>query len=165
MIIGIDPGVSGAVGILTDTGEFSSVHDLPVRAKLSGKGNEIDAATLANLLREYPGAIVFAERVQAMPPVRGKGGKQRSAGTQSSFNFGETAGVIRGVVLTLGLRLEYITPEVWKRRFGLTGKDKDAARTYAMDRFPEAAEYLTRKKDNGRADALLIAVCGLEDMF
>ena len=169
MIIGIDPGVTGALAVLIDTGEFSSVHDIPVREKLHGKGQEVDAAALASLLKRYSGPgypkpVLWIERVQAMPPIM-KGGKQRSAGTQSSFNFGETAGVIRGVAVALGFRIEYITPGVWKKRYGLTGKPKDAARTKALDRWPEAEEFLRRKKDGGRADALLIALYGLEDMF
>ena len=49
-------------------------------------------------------------------------------------------------------------PASWKRRFGLTGQDKDAARLLAIQRFPAAALQLQRKKDNGRADALLIGL-------
>lgn len=47
---------------------------------------------------------------------------------------------------------------MWKRRLGLIGQDKDVGRLLAIQRFPSAAHLLRRKKDHGRADALLIAL-------
>ena len=41
---------------------------------------------------------------------------------------------------------------------GLIGTDKDAARLLAIKRFPSAEPQLRRKKDSGRADALLLAL-------
>jgi crossover junction endodeoxyribonuclease RuvC len=76
------------------------------------------------------------------------------------FAFGESFGVIRGVVSALGMPLELVTPATWKRRFGLIGAEKDAARTKATELYPGI--ILARKKDVGRADALLIARYGLE---
>lgn len=164
MIIGIDPGLSGAAAALTDLGEFKQVIDLPVVAKLHGKGNQLDATALARWFRGWDAIInpfddgmaddsidnVVIERVSAMP----------GQGVTSMFGFGHTAGIIEGVVSTLGLKFQYITPQSWKKEFGLIGRDKDAARTLAIQRFPHAAQFLSRKKDNGRADALLIALYG-----
>ena len=37
------------------------------------------------------------------------------------------------------------------------GKEKDASRVKAMQLYPQIADQLSRKKDHGRADALLMA--------
>jgi hypothetical protein len=100
------------------------------------------------------------QRVQAMPPRPGPNGVQRTAGAQSSFNFGRGVGVIDGICGALQLRVTYPTPQKWKKRAGLIGKDKDQARTRALELYPHLD--LHRKKDVGRADAILIAHYGSE---
>ena len=79
-------------------------------------------------------------------------------GVASMFNFGMGYGIIQGVVSALGIPYELVTPQSWKKRAGLIGKDKDNARTMAQQLYPDAP--LGRKKDIGRADALLIARFG-----
>ena len=153
LTFGIDPGLTGAIVTLLD-GVAGPMIDMPTR-RVDGWG-EIDARALAIFIREQraanPGAYVSAcvEKVGAMP---GDGGT-------SAFRFGETSGGIRSTLDVLGIPYTRAIPAVWKRQFSLTGKDKDAARQLAILRFPEAAHMLTRKKDNGRADALLIALYG-----
>lgn len=149
--LGIDPGQSGAIAVLTD-GKFADFLDMPTLPRTAG-GCHVDAATLAEALRalflEYPGAHVFAtlEEVGAMP-------KQ---GVSSTFRFGESYGVVRGVLGALQIPFALVHPARWKRAMALTGKGKDVARTIAIQRHPRAAAQLARKKDVGRADALLIA--------
>ena len=153
LTFGIDPGLTGAIVTLLD-GEAGPMIDMPTR-RVDGWG-EIDARALAIFIREqraaHPGAYVSAcvEKVGAMP---GDGGT-------SAFRFGETSGGIRFTLDVLGIPYTRAIPAVWKRQFSLIGKDKDAARQLAIQRFPEAAHMLIRKKDNGRADALLIALYG-----
>ncbi len=153
LTFGIDPGLTGAIVTLLD-GVAGPMIDLPTR-RVDGWG-EIDARALAIFIREqraaHPGAFVSAcvEKVGAMP---GDGGT-------SAFRFGETSGGIRFTLDVLGVPYTRAIPAVWKRQFSLIGKEKDAARQLAIQRFPEAAHMLTRKKDNGRADALLIALYG-----
>lgn len=154
--IGIDPGVSGAIAALAD-GDPCAVFDMPVRTVQTANGKpwkEIDATALAAQLRgirlEHRGAYVSAcvERVGARP---GDGGT-------SAFRFGDSAGAIRGVLEALGIPYSRAIPAVWKRHFGLLGTEKDAARELAIRRFPSMAGQLARKKDDGRADALLLAL-------
>ncbi|MCH1907986.1 hypothetical protein MKP15_04260 [Stenotrophomonas sp. Y6] len=151
LTFGIDPGLTGAIVTLLD-GVAGPMIDMPTR-RVDGWG-EIDARALATFIREqrsaHPGAYVSAcvEKVGAMP---GDGGT-------SAFRFGETSGGIRFTLDVLGVPYTRAIPAVWKRQFALIGKEKDAARQLAIQRFPEAAHMLTRKKDNGRADALLIAL-------
>lgn len=151
MTIGCDPGVSGAVAVLAD-GEPFGVFDMPTRTVNDWK--EVDAHALAIALRTarsaHPGAYVSAciEKVGARP---GDGGT-------SMFRFGESSGVIKGVLEALNIPYSRAIPAVWKRHYGLLGTDKDASRELAIARFPSMADQLKRKKDNGRGDALLLAL-------
>lgn len=149
---GIDPGLSGAVATLLD-GVPGPFLDMPVLQV--GDWREVDARSLAAWIREvrqqHPGAHFAAcvEKVSARP---GDGGT-------SAFRFGEGYGQIKAVLSVLGLPgYSRAIPAVWKRHMGLIGTDKDAARLLAIRRFPSAAHMLQRKKDSGRADALLLAL-------
>ena len=52
-----------------------------------------------------------------------------------------------------------VTPVSWKRSLNLPS-DKDAARRLAQQWYPKVADQLKRKKDEHRAEALLIAHYG-----
>lgn len=147
----IDPGLTGAIAVFRD-GEPSEIGDMPVLQR--GDWREVDAERLATLLRsvrsEYSGASFSAcvEKVGARP---GDGGT-------SAFRFGEGFGKVKATLEVLGIPYELVIPAVWKRRMGLIGTEKDAARVLAIKRFPSMAGQLKRKKDGGRADALLIGL-------
>lgn len=151
LVIGIDPGQSGALAFLAD-GKFHRFIDMPTMPRKAG-GNEVDAIALARAIRaslaQHPGAyqVAVLEAVSAMP-------KQ---GVSGVFRFGESFGVVKGILGALSLPLFLVPPVTWKKRLGLAGAEKDLARTLAIQRFPDVAGELTRKKDIGRADALLIA--------
>ncbi len=55
-----------------------------------------------------------------------------------------------------------VRPQEWKKLFNLIGKDKDAARLLVLDYFPDQAGLFVRKKDQGRADAALVALWALD---
>ena len=151
MYLGIDPGLSGALA-LVDGEKMIRIWDMPVSVKTHGKGNEVNAYLLSdNIIEalEISEGMLTArvEQVSAMP----------GQGVSSMFSFGVSFGVISGVIGALGINKQMVRPAAWKRAIGLTGRDKDAARTLAIQLYPEAAQLLARKKDVGRADALLIA--------
>ena len=151
LTFGIDPGLSGAIATLVD-GEPGDFIDMPTR-EVNG-WNEVDASVVAAFMRQqrtkHAGAWITAcmEKVGARP---GDGGT-------SAFRFGEGSGAIRGALEALGIPHKRAIPAVWKRHYGLIGQEKDEGRLLAIRRFPTMAEPLKRKKDNGRADALLIAL-------
>ena len=150
--IGVDPGQTGALAVLVD-GVPTELIDMPSMPRRAG-GLQVDAASLAASVRgvrmAHPGAAFLAviEQVGAMPKCGGTG----------MFRFGQADGIARGVLGALGIGYIEVPPQVWKRHLRLTGCDKDAARTLVIQRFPELALRLARKKDVGRADALLIAL-------
>jgi crossover junction endodeoxyribonuclease RuvC len=140
-IIGIDPGKTGAVAVLWETGR-ASVYDL--------NGSHHDTvALLQELTRDYPPQDIVAI-VEAVGP-------HPKEGVRSVWTFAEGVGVIRGALISLGTCTASVTPSVWKRAFGLIGQDKNGSRDKARSLFPALSAELRRVKDAGRAEALLIA--------
>lgn len=145
MILGIDPGATGAVAIMSDNGYLIDLHDLPHM-----KGHGLSEAILAEMLSEVDDCKhAFIERVAARP-------KQ---GVVSAFNFGMNFGTIKGVCSALRIPVSLVTPAKWKRDLNLTA-DKDQARARAAQLWPGAAAQFARKKDDGRAEAALVALWG-----
>jgi hypothetical protein len=139
IIMGVDPGaVSAAYAVLR--GDDASCDDVPVAGKM------VDARSFARLVAGELPDVAVVERVSAFP----------GQGVSSSFRFGQGVGLIQGVLLAHGVQLIEVTPGMWKRFFRL-GPDKEEARAFAIKRFPRI-ENLTRKKDAGRAEALLLAL-------
>lgn len=159
LTFGIDPGLTGAVATLID-GEPGPVLDMPTMDL--GQGAEVDARAVAIFIREqraaHPGAHVAAviERIHARP-MRDKDGKAMEGG-KARHSLAEGYGQLKATIRVLGIPLELVQPAIWKRSLRLLGQPKDAARLLAIARFPSAQKVLSRKKDNGRADALLIAL-------
>ena len=149
IIIGIDPGQTGSLAIIKD-GQVVELHDMPVSQRLHGTGQQVNAAELASILLGRSDATVYLEAVHAMP----------GQGISSTFRFGESLGVVLGVCGALQLPIRWQSPTQWKKAAGLTKKEKDAARTLAMQLHPEVADMLSLKKHVGRADAILIAEFG-----
>jgi crossover junction endodeoxyribonuclease RuvC len=144
--IGIDPGLTGAVAVLNRDGELVAIHDLPVSKNEGFIKNKIDAFELSNIMKSYANSTVIIERVNSRP----------GQGVASVFSLGDSLGVIRGVVGALGLQLHYVLPQVWKKACGLT-QDKEMSTKAALELFPAAHQYIYRKKDHNRAEALLLA--------
>lgn len=161
-ILGVDPGLSGAGALvfLPEPGarpRLLAVWDMPTRQEtLASRRTSrpvVDAPRLAVLMRGAPGCLtpdaVVVEKVHAAP----------GQGVTSMFRFGYGAGVIEGTAAALGLPYGTVPPKEWKRAVGLpVGADKAASCPLAAQVFPERAEMFARKKDNGRADAALIAL-------
>ena len=142
-VLGIDPGSrSGAWAILGPAGLVAG--DLPVV-----DGN-IDAAALARLVRATEPTRAIVERVSAMP-------KQ---GVTSVFSFGAAYGIILGVLGAAGVPVTLVPPTKWKRAFSLDS-DKEKSRALAIRTWPTCTQF-SRKKDNGRAEAALLAKWGQE---
>jgi crossover junction endodeoxyribonuclease RuvC len=147
IFIGFDPGINGGIGIVDANGVFKFCDEIPTIT--SGKSREVDASGLTAMLRGdayFPTkAICCVEKVGSMP----------GQGVASTFNFGRAYGAILGVLGAFGIQRVDVTPQTWKKHFHLIGTDKEASRGLAVKLFPAAG--LTRKKDHGLAEALLMA--------
>jgi crossover junction endodeoxyribonuclease RuvC len=150
IIIGVDPGISGAISILENK-KIIEVHDTPTM--IDGKKNkrQINGAQVANIIKkklnDNKEVVVVVEHVNAMP----------GQGVTSMFNFGQSFGVIKGICAALNLPIYFVRPSKWKKYFNLINTNKDASRTKAIELYPKNSSDLTRKKDGNRADAILIA--------
>lgn len=157
-ILGVDPGITGAIALLDHAFVFESVHDMPTMQRgVTTNKQMVNGAELARLVRELRPDCAVVELVNAMP---GRG-EAAGMGAASAFNFGDCAGCVRGVLGALGIPMHLVVPVVWKKRAGLVKSDKEASRSLAIRLWPQAP--LGLKKYQGRAEALLIARYGLKE--
>jgi crossover junction endodeoxyribonuclease RuvC len=132
---------------------------MPISQTKSGK-NQVDAAALSTLLSVYADSIKFAvvEDVGAMVYVNAQG-ITRGQGAAASFAFGKAAGVLDGVLSALKIPVVPTKPAVWKMLMGVSA-DKETSRAKATSLFPNDAKRWSRKMDDGRAEAALLAFFG-----
>jgi crossover junction endodeoxyribonuclease RuvC len=141
---GIDPGLSGAVAFIRPNAAYPANHIAVFDAPLIG--GEFDGVAFAQLLNERLPDLVAIEHAFSRP----------GQGVASTFKFGKTFGQALGVIQTLKLRYELVSPAVWKKYFKITpNSPKDASRLVCKRLYPNADIPL--KKHHGRADAILIA--------
>lgn len=156
-ILGADPGAGGALALFIQ--HDSQPHELlvvdtPVHV-VNGK-RRLDLYSLSRQIREWDllGGISHAvvENVGAMP------GQSPNA----MFSFGFSAGALQMAVAAAGIPMTLVVPQVWKKTYGIQGgrENKDQARQKASMIFPGSAHLWARKKDDGRAEAALLAHWG-----
>ena len=149
-IIGIDPGLSGAIAILEDN-KIEELFDMPVMPDGKKNKRQLNSALLVKLIKDsiknLEDTVMVVEQVNAMP----------GQGVTSMFNFGQTFGAIKGICAALGLPIFFVRPAKWKKHFELINSSKDASRTKAIEMYPSISEQLSKKKDVNKSDAILIA--------
>ncbi len=160
--VGIDPGLTGALALyapqvhvpFTGSQPMVEVYDTPL-VEVNGK-RTLNLWSIAEMLktwsREWDIRQVVVEKVNAMP----------GQGVTSVFSFGFSAGSAQQAVASAGLPLTLIHPATWKAMYGLRGgrENKDASRAKASQLLPTFANLWSRKKDDGRAEAVLLAHYG-----
>ena len=148
-IIGIDPGLSGAIAILDDS-KIKELFDMPVMPDGKKNKRQLNSALLVKLINDniknLENTVMVVEQVNAMP----------GQGVTSMFNFGQTFGAIKGICAALGLPIFFVRPAKWKKHFELINSSKDASRTKAIEMYPSISEQLSKKKDVNKSDAILI---------
>ena len=149
-IIGIDPGLSGAIAILQNN-KVLNLFDMPVMAEGKKNKRQLNSALLVNLIKENidqnDDVYIVVEQVNAMP----------GQGVTSMFNFGQSFGILKGICSAMQLPIYFVRPAKWKKYFNLINSEKDASRTRAIEIFPYFSSNLSKKKDSNKADAILIA--------
>lgn len=159
MVLGIDPGLDGALVLLAKDGEqVVLLADMPTTTGAQGK-RAVDGALLADVVREAMTASQ-AEGDGRLEAIVEAVGARPGEGAVSMFSFGRSFGTLLGVLAALGVRHRLVTPATWKRQAKLIGQEKDAARQLALRLWPERSGDFQRKGDAGRADAALIGYFG-----
>lgn len=155
MILGIDPGFGGALAFLVPASKQLTVIDIPVVPTKTGK-KELNIVLLSRIIYQWrevgEGGFAVIERVGSMP----------GQGVASAFNFGKGYGIILGILAGNGIETRFVAPAKWKKHYGLT-KDKGLSRALATKHFPDNAQQFSRMKDDGRAEAALIALYGSQN--
>ena len=150
-IAGIDPGKSGALSIVYPDGAVQC-FDVPTD-KIKGKDRALYTAwaiSWASALEFAAPDLIVIEHVASMP-------KQ---GVASTFNFGRSLGFVHAIACASKARVEFVTPSVWKGKLGLLNSGKDASREKFRSLWPKYADLVARVKDDGRAEAALMAYYG-----
>lgn len=148
-VLGIDPGCSGALVLVTEQGGY--IDHLAMPTIKVGTKSRVNGAAVSAWLRRYGITHAYLEQVGAMP----------GQGTASMFTFGHAAGVAEGILQGLNIPYTLVTPQAWKKSAGLIGSDKDAARSRAIQLYPELRALDAKAKGQAIADALLIARFGI----
>jgi len=152
LIIGIDPGISGAICFFED-GQVKEMIDMPVMADGKKNKRQVNGPQIYNEISKRINQLakkdiaVVIEQVSAMP----------GQGVTSMFNFGQSFGALKGICSAMQLSMFFVRPAKWKKYFGLIKTEKDASRTKVIEIFPYISSELSRKKDSNKADAVLIA--------
>ena len=152
IIIGIDPGIAGAICFFS-SGNIIDVIDMPTMAEGKKNKKQVNGRQIFNEISSLKNKFsnekisVVVEHVSAMP----------GQGVTSMFNFGQSFGVIKGICSAMELPIFYVRPAKWKKYYNLINSEKDASRTKVIEMFPKISYKLSKKKDNNKADAILIA--------
>jgi crossover junction endodeoxyribonuclease RuvC len=156
VIVGIDPGLSGALFFLDPHGA-SGGEAIDILTHLLTRGSknkrEVDIAGLIGILALRRLTHAFVEQVGAMP----------GQGVSGVFAFGKTYGILLGVLAARSIPLTLVAPVRWKRALGVP-KAKDATRARASQLLPQAAHQWPLKKHDGRAEAALLALYGAREL-
>lgn len=152
LVLGVDPGLSGALALYdVSGGSVHSVVDMPTVDAGTGSKRIVDESTLALWVDVYAKNIrhAYVEKVGAMP----------GQGVTSMFSFGTSYGIVRGIIAANMIPMTFVPPRKWKTALGVPAA-KDGARARASQLLPAAASNWSRAKDDGRAEAALIALYG-----
>lgn len=148
VIAGIDPGLSGAIALLSPDGTLVII-DMPT-LKVGAK-HMVDEVELARIFDLHAIGTAVLERVATRP----------GEGAVGAFSFGRSYGLLRGILRAHFVPIVDVTPQRWQRDIGIkSGGGKDVARALAKEHFQRDAGLFARVKDDGRADAALMALWG-----
>lgn len=151
IVVGIDPGLSGAIARYDSVANTLEVHDMPtfMLERNGKKKRDVDLPSAARIIdnaTKEAGTRICIEQVSSMP----------GQGVSSVFAFGKAYGIVLGICAATFCPLETVTPAVWKRGLSVPSM-KDGARARASALLPMHAHLWTRVKDDGRAEASLLA--------
>lgn len=159
--LGIDPGLTGAFALYDHAADTLAVFDMPtlvIPKSGGGKRTELDVYAIAKIMDDLAPLQLraFVELVGPTPQM----------GVTSSFSFGGSYWAVRMACAAHFLPTELVPPQRWKKALAVkAGPGKsDAVRARASALLPRHAHLWTRVKDEGRAEASLIAYFGAQTL-
>ena len=148
--LGIDPGKTGGIAIVSQDLELIDVDDMP---DATGAALGAHIARMVHDWEPFDFAAAWVEQVGSRP----------GQGVRSMFTFGQNYGAILGALGALGIPVHHVTPARWKKAQGVTA-DKNSSRQKATELWPGQASWFALRKHEGRAEAALIARHGAQEM-
>lgn len=148
LILGIDPGLTGAFAFYDPA--IKKIRSLGRMALMpKGKKKQIDAHELA---RQWDNEIQLT-KYAVIELVSAREGQ----GVVSMFTFGQTLGIVQGMIAAFQIPIVFVSPQMWKGCLKLSS-NKGESRSLATALFPGLG--FEKKSDDGRAEACLLAVYG-----
>lgn len=139
IFLGIDPGKKGALALLDDETMSVTTHDMPGTT-----------AELHDLVAGFP----IIKRATVEKPFY-----PQMIGVTSAAKIAQAFGILIGALMWRDIPFKEIPSNKWKPSMDLS-RNKNASREMAMQMFPDDAEQFKRAKDDGRAEAALLAWWG-----
>ena len=151
-VLGIDPGLFGSFAVYD--GSILMVYDMPIIniQRNSKNRNTLDRTALVHMVKQIAQVRVDACYLELVGGITGQS-------ASAAFIFGKNCGLVEGVVAAQLIPINMVSPIKWRNALKVNA-GKDGALAKARDLFPAEAKLFARKKDDGRADAALIAVYG-----
>lgn len=148
MILAIDPGARGAFAFFDVRACTLEVIDIPtVQVKRGQKLKlEISPQMASSIIAARKPMVAVLEKTGAMP----------GQGVSSMYQFGRSVGMIEGILAALQIPVSYVSPVVWQKDVG-SRDGKDGNRARAAELYPAYASEFAKKRDDGKADAALMA--------
>ena len=128
LIIGIDPGIKGAICILKD-GKILDVFDMPIMPVGKKNKSQVNGSQIYNEIQkaitheDKKDIKVVIEQVSAMP----------GQGVTSMFNFGQSFGILKGICSAMNLSMYFVRPVKWKKHFNLINSSKDLIKPFSTN--------------------------------
>lgn len=166
LFVGVDVGLQGAVAFMQDDSTLLDVQPMPTDTiEVNGRLRErVAVHRLLKLLDGADGALAVIEEPEGRPMKtrdRKTGATvMRQPGAAGMLSLGTSYGVAYCACAAKGLAIQVVRPGAWKREVGVPG-DKDECRRRASELWPDFAGRFARRKDDGMAEACLLALWGV----
>jgi crossover junction endodeoxyribonuclease RuvC len=151
IILGVDPGLSGALAFYDTVRGDLEILDMPTLKAGTGSKRIVDEDTLAREI-DCRAAFVTHAFIELV-------GTRPGEGAVGAFSFGLGFGLLRGILAANFVPRTLVRPAEWKKAMRVPA-EKDGARARASQLFPRHSGKWVRVKDDGRAEASCIALFG-----
>lgn len=167
--IGIDPGLNGGFGIISEDAIFGTPMPTFWRELKSGKRRkQYDEIKIRGILKTHETAFVALEEQFPMPMTRfdTRQGKEVKQGAVSVFSTGYGYGMFMGLLCGLDMTTEIVHAKTWQSEFfkrDTSMTTKAQALEALMVLYPNVDLFATersKKAHDGIVDSLLISEWG-----
>jgi crossover junction endodeoxyribonuclease RuvC len=150
-ILGIDPGIKGALTLIDTIACTIAIIDMPLENGVRDK-QKVSARGLIEAIRAADPEAAFLEDVWSSPQM----------GIASAFSFGDGFGCTRTAILANDTPLHLVRPQIWKAATRCP-KEKKQATTRSAQVFPSCHSMFFGPRGgsfDGRAESALLAFYG-----